>query len=734
MPIQHLYPPQHLALAIALALGCADISLAQHHDNAPTPTETTAEWQARLKAFAKATDTDEFKVKKTYNGAKGVALQMGDSNDLVIVSGRGKLIGLVEGGGGINVLQLDIAKGGKLQEIRNFQDLDVRQGEWSITGNVDGKSLIDSTAKLINTGHIGGEMRILGGLDNQGVVANTVTLEPGASMANSGTVNGSVYVRESASFSGNGTVDFLSVAGQLEVGYEIGAPSITGNFELLNGAELIYGVNADGGSSTINVGETATLNNATLKIAAAPGEYIGTSKHIVIDADKVEGEFGTVVSDLAFMTATPNYTGTQVGLTYTRNDIPLEDAATTDNGRRFTTSIEEPQPVEPPQAKPVETATVAQAPAAAGPDIDATPPTPTELPKIASAEQKSVGQQQTTRPKAKPNTAINALLGTNRATAANAIDQLSGYDTADLANATLSSIAPISSGMLSAMGQINPGSARADGQVWVQPLGNSGSVGKQFGGGSLKHSTKGLMLGTDWAVGPDWRLGVIGGKTHTRLDSRQFDGELDSWHLGAYALRQNGPLALRLGAVYGNHDGGTKRHVAFNGFSDRLKGHYDANTQQVFGQVGYNLNIDHFDVEPYVHLGYQRYQRDRYTEKGGDAALQFNSQSQDHYSSNLGLSLARSFPLDHGMRWTPRLNVSWKHIYGDVRGNSRQRLATGGNMYTIEGVELDRDSLLLEAGLDLAVSPRHTLGVSYNGETGQDNRNSALMGQWRMMF
>ncbi|WP_256229537.1 hypothetical protein [Pseudomonas sp. Q11] len=38
------------------------------------------------------------------------------------------------------------------------------------------------------------------------------------------------------------------------------------------------------------------------------------------------------------------------------------------------------------------------------------------------------------------------------------------------------------------------------------------------------------------------------------------------------------------------------------------------------------------------------------------------------------------------------------------------------------------------AGLDLAVSPRHTLGVSYRGETGQDNRNGALMGQWRMMF
>lgn len=311
---------------------------------------------------------------------------------------------------------------------------------------------------------------------------------------------------------------------------------------------------------------------------------------------------------------------------------------------------------------------------------------------------------------------------------------MSGYDTADLGNATLSSVAPISTGMLAAMGQNTSQGAHGNGQVWVQAIGNSGRVGKHLDDYALKHSTTGLLLGTDWAINPTWRIGIIGAKSETRLDGHRFEGRLDSWHVGAYALRQDGPLALRLGAVYGDHDGSTKRHVAFNGFSDRLKGRYDANTQQVFGQVGYNLDVGHFDIEPYVQLGYQHYQRDHFKEKGGDAALQFESQTQDHYTSELGLHLARPFVLDQGARLTPRLNVGWKHLYGDVRGSSRQRLVDGGMTYTVEGIELDRDSLLLEAGLDLAVSPRHTLGVSYKGETGQDNHNGALMGQWRMMF
>jgi len=320
------------------------------------------------------------------------------------------------------------------------------------------------------------------------------------------------------------------------------------------------------------------------------------------------------------------------------------------------------------------------------------------------------------------------------ATAADAIDQLGGYDTADLGNATLSSVAPISTGMLSVMGRHNPSGEHGNGQVWVQAVGNSGSLAKQLGSYALKHSTKGLMLGTDWAVSSNWRLGVIGSKTQTRLDSYQFDGALDSWLVGAYAVRQDGPVALRLGAVYGSHDGSTKRHVAFNGFRDHLKGRYDATTQQVFGQVGYHLDVGRFDIEPYVQVGYQRYQRDAYVEKGGDAALQYNGQTQEHYNSDLGLRLARPFVFDQGMRLTPRMDIGWKHLYGDISGNSHQHLVNGGNTYTIQGVELDRDSLLLQAGLDLAVSPRHTLGLNYSGETGQDNRNGALMGQWKMMF
>jgi outer membrane autotransporter protein len=711
MPTQHLFLPQHLALAIALALGCAEVSMAQSVAGEARSVETTAQMQARLKTFM---DPSADTKRENVTNARETPLLKDNSNDLVIVSKQGKLFGLTDGGGGTNVLLLDTAGGGALGETRNFQDSYFKQGEWSNGGAFNGGSLVDSKARLTNTGQITGAVHVLGVFDNRGTVA------------------GPVLVGKKGTFVGNGTVDTLDVTGLMEVGPELGAPSVINDLKFSRSATLVYGIDAEKGSAMVKVGGTATLGNATLKIIAVSGEATEAGKHVVIKADKIDGKFGKVINELAFMTATPDYTTEkQVELVLARNEVPLEQATVNPNGQEFVSAIPTPQSAEP--SPPAPSGTSAPSPAA---KPQATRPTSKliEPPKIASTAPTPAAQSSATQPVPKPNAAINALLGTNLTTAADAIDQLGGYDTADLGNATLSSLAPISSGMLSAMGRNNPVGEHGNGQVWVQAIGNSGSLAKQLGNFALKHSTKGLMLGTDWAVSSNWRLGVIGSKTQTRLDSYQFEGALDSWLVGAYAVRQEGPLALRLGAVHGSHDGSTKRHVAFNGFKDHLKGRYAATTQQVFGQVGYNLDVGHFDIEPYAQVGYQRYQRDAYSEKGGDAALRYNGQAQGHYSSDLGLRLARPFVFDQGMRLTPRVDVGWKHLYGDIRGSSHQHLVNGGNTYTIKGVELDRDSLLWQAGLDLAVSPRHTLGLNYSGETGQDNRNGALIGQWRMMF
>ncbi|MEO4014909.1 autotransporter outer membrane beta-barrel domain-containing protein [Pseudomonas rossensis] len=759
MSVQHKYRPKHLALAIALALGFTEISLAQQVSiDATIPSGATPEQLiAALDAFINDPATNKIPINKA---ADGTDRTFGDGDDLVIVSGRGVLSGLIDGGDGVNFLQLDTASGGTLGESRRFEGLELKRSTWTMNGSGDFNTgvLIRSKATLINNGHIQGGALTQGTLVNNGKIGGGATVQSGGTLNNPGTIEGDVVIHEKGAFAGNGVTGSLKVNGKLSVDGLHGAPKVKGDLNLSKTAELTYEVNADRKSETILVGGTASLGDATLNIIAAPGDYPLISENNILIANKVEGEFGKVLNNLAFLTPKLKYEEKTVDLIFVRNDVKMESVATTDNGKEVAQSIEEPKDI--PQAPsvaeapnppaitdtsvPVSTPTTT----AEKPSTAATPPT-TDQPVTASTPPPATNSIAAVPKASSPtNAAVAALLSADKQTASVAIEQLAGGQNANLAKATLNSDSPISATMLSAMRQLDSASSYSNstrrngprlaagsednGRVWLQALGHGGTLDRDHD--ALKHTTHGLVLGADWGIDEEWRIGVMSGKSETRLDSRGLDGDLDSWHLGAYALRQNGPMSLRLGATYSNHDGSTKRRVAFKGFSDRPEGRYDANTQQAFAEVGYNLGQANVSIEPFASLGYQRYQRDTYTEKGGAAALKVHGQTQNNMNSTFGLRLAKLNTLDNGMQLTPRFSAGWKHTYGDVYSDTRQRLVTGGKNFTVSGATLDRDSLLVDAGLDLGLSAKHTLGVGLTGEIGTDSRNHGVTGQWRMSF
>ncbi|NWB96033.1 autotransporter outer membrane beta-barrel domain-containing protein [Pseudomonas gingeri] len=331
--------------------------------------------------------------------------------------------------------------------------------------------------------------------------------------------------------------------------------------------------------------------------------------------------------------------------------------------------------------------------------------------------------------------------------------QLSGADNANLGRATLSGSNLVGNSALAAMRQLdnhhNAAPGGAPGQVslsgsaklkpgesrlWVQALNNASSFEQAPGQKDFKQNTQGLVMGVDWALDSEWRMGLLGGKSQSKHKGSRFDGDLDSWHIGTYALHQSGPVALRLGAIHSQHYGKTQRNVEFMGYKDRLTGDYGANSQQAFAELGYNLGSGSLSAEPFANLGYQRYSRKGYTEKGGEAALKADAQTQDNFSTTLGLRTASIKYMDNKMSLAPRLSAGWKHLYGAIDSTSTQTHQVSGRTFNTKGIAQDRDSLVVEAGLDLNLSARHSVGVAYNGEVGNNSRTHGLMGQWKMSF
>ncbi|MDT3310310.1 autotransporter domain-containing protein [Pseudomonas sp. rhizo66] len=609
----------------------------------------------------------------TISGSNGLALDLGGGNDSLTLRNGSRFVGVVDGGSGYDRVVMDDAAGGSFGASRNFEWLEVKQGAWTLTGHDD--------------------------FSDGGAVRN------GATLINQGSIAGNLSVDAGGVYAGGGSVGNLNVNGTLRTDTSLGRATIVRDLNMGSAATLAYGVNADGSSAPVQVGGIANLNGATLAVNPGIGTYPWQSHYTVLQAAQVNGTFGKVSSDYAFLTPTLAYTPTQVDLTYTRNDVAFNAFATSGNGSNAANSLA------------------------------------------------SIG---------KDNALYNALLNTSQSSAGAAIEQLAGTSNANLTSATLGASSQVGSSMLSAMQQMGvspgllvgldqrdtpvlaangvPSEARnlndpnARGRLWLQGIGGYGKLDGEHGSSGLEQRTKGSVLGADWSLNPAWRLGVLGGYSKTDLDATGVDGNVESWHAGVYALHQNGPMSLRLGAAYSGHQGESKRTIAFNGFSDRPKGDYDADSQQAFAELGYAMGSGRLSAEPFASLGYQRYHRDRYQEKGGAAALQVDSQTQDNFSSTFGLRLAHLNSLDNGMSVTPRMAAGWKHTYGDVSSSTRQAFVTGGTAFSVDGSSLDRDSLVLEAGLDVGISARHTLGVGYSGEIGSNSRNHGLIGQWQMSF
>lgn len=364
----------------------------------------------------------------------------------------------------------------------------------------------------------------------------------------------------------------------------------------------------------------------------------------------------------------------------------------------------------------------------------------------------------------KSNVLYNAVMTISQSAAgiSAAIESLAAGSNANLSSATLAASSSVMTSMRIAMQQMGSDSGlrvgldssqtpvlaatgvaktvrnlndpSAPGRVWLQGIGSYGKLDGEQGNSSFEQRTAGSVLGVDWSLSPLWRVGVLAGYSKSNLDSHNVDGQFHSWHVGAYAMRRDGPFVLRLGAAYSGHDGDNKRIVEFESFRDRPKGSYDADSQQAFAEAGYLLGSGRLNIEPFANLGYQRYHRDHFAEKGGIAALAVDAQTQENFSSTMGVRLVLLHQLQNGISLTPRTSLGWRHIYGNVDSQTRQAFLLGGNAFNVEGTSLDRNSLVVEAGVDVGLSARHTLTVGYNADLGSNSRNQALIGQWQMSF
>ncbi|OJY04925.1 MAG: hypothetical protein BGP07_09555 [Rhizobiales bacterium 63-22] len=547
-----------------------------------------------------------------------------------------------------------------------------------------------------------------GGTIDGGVMLNAGSSTHGGSMATPITVGGSVVVDQTSFMGGNwqiaGNVDS---SGIIAPGNSVGRIALDGNLTLDANSVYNVEVNGNGESDLIQVGGTANLAG-TVKVSSLGG-YLLESPYTILTAGSLAGTRFSDVSwggSTLFIDPALSYDANNVFLTLARNDVAFSSVAKTSNQRATTDALDNLS-----LSNPLTNSVAFLDASEAGGAFD----------QLSGDTYASVKTGLIDTANLTADAINNRLRSAFAGVAAKEVPVLS-YAQAPRRRASQ----PFDS--------VSPAQSSYDYAAWASGFGSWVDHDGNANAGRLKTSTGGFLSGVDVGFASGWRLGVVGGYSHTDLDAkdRYASANSDNWHLGIYGGNQWGPLGLRAGLVQTWHNIDSSRSVAYTGFNDGLDADYHARTLQAFGELGYRIDMAAASFEPFANLSYVSLHTDGFTERGGAAALSVDSDTTNTTFTTLGLRA--SAPLQLGST-TANLKgtLGWRHAYGDTTPESTQFFA-GSNAFTVDGVAIAKDAALVEAGFDVAITKASTFGVSYVGQFGNGTTQNGFNASLNVKF
>ncbi|MDI6029393.1 autotransporter domain-containing protein [Corticibacterium sp. UT-5YL-CI-8] len=582
---------------------------------------------------------------------------------------------------------------GKLSVLGGVQTLGGQNSFTGLTTVGSGAGLL-----LSDTGTLAGEVSVSGLFGNDGDVAGETTVKRGGTAAGTGTFGGLTVAQ-------GGTV----APGTLnDSGEPASVLTVDGDFVQQDGSTYLAGI-APGNDPDKAADRIAVTGGATIDSGASvelvrqgAGQFALDTRYTLLTAAQgVDGTYGGLTGDLhidsPFVDFGLAYDVNNVYLDVDRSTVAFADVGTTFNQRSVAAASE------------------------------------------ALGSGNAIYDNALFLTEGGSRAAFDLLSGEVHASAKGALIEGSHFVRGAASERIRAAFAGVgaSSAPVTTLGSDGMKSASATTEklaVWGRGF---GAWGRQDGDGNavrLDYSTGGFLGGADALVAETWRVGVLAGYSRTSfdVDDRRSSGSSDNYHLGAFAGTQWDRLGFRSGLVYTWHRLDSRRSVSFTGLSDTLSSDYDAGTFQAFGELGYRIDTAAVALEPYANLAYVHLNTDGFGETGGAAALHGSDQSTDTTFGTLGLRASSAFSLG-SMSATAHGGIGWRHTFGDVTPMASMAFANGA-VFDVRGAPIAKNAALVEAGLELDLTARAALGLTYQGQIASDSQEHGFNAKLAVRF
>lgn len=505
----------------------------------------------------------------------------------------------------------------------------------------------------------------------------------------------------------------------------LGQITVAGNLTLAPGALYRVDATADGQADRVAVGGSATVAGAAVAAQAGTGAYAPRTRYTILSAaGGVQGRFAGVSSNFAFLTPFLGYEPGAVTLTLARNDLDFSAVARTRNQGAAAAAV--------------------QAGAVGSPLYDAVATLSAPQARAAFAGLAGDGHA--------------SLTGTSFATAGlvreAVLDRLrwggapEARDYGTLPAAYAADLPGQPAEPVAVPARVVDGRMLS---LWGQGLGSVGQARGDGNAAGLSRRSAGFVLGVD-ARGASLglgglRLGLVGGHVETDLSGpgQVQTGTIASTFGGVYGSLEAGPAVLRFGALAADEPARLRRVVTAPGLTDSATARTHGRSVQGFGEAGYRIALGSGAgagpgdgsgpvLEPFVGAGAVSLGRDRFAEQGGAATLAGAARESVVPTTTAGLRVEAPLDPTGDRPVFVHALAGYRRAYGDVTPTALLTVRGTGAQFVSAGLPLDRDALVAEAGLSLALSPAATLDLSYTGQIGARAQDHAAKGAFTYRF
>jgi outer membrane autotransporter protein len=583
----------------------------------------------------------------------------------------------------------------------------------TITGAVNGTGP-GSTLDIGGTGEASLPGGVFTGIDNLNTGTGTLLIDAGTNVTFAGgtTVGGNLVVNGTLGGpatvgAGGGIVGGGSITGPVTVGGTVAPSGIdgatgaaagsgtpgtvlgTGDLTLTPGSTTQIRTAANNVSDTINVTGTAAVAGQ-LAVKPTSRTYAPVTRYTVIrTTGGVTGTYaGVTPIDLPFLDTSVATEGNDVVLTYSQAGSGLGTGGTPFGNWP---GLNQNQ---------TNMATQMQAIAVSGGD-----PLPTLLGNVRG-------------------------LGT--ASVVGAFDSLTGETFASAANAELAGQSQYQDSVFYRL-KLERDTGEQGPAVWAEPYTSSSTFDHSPEVARADYRIHGVVVGTDAALTPDFRLGLHANvaNSRTEVDRRGDYTDVDQAAIGIHAQYFNQQQWWVQGLLsYGWQNADSSRRIAVSELNPEATGHYNGKTTNGSLEGGYRFSLGQaMHLEPFVGAYYSKVKYDSFTEKGaGDADLNVGKANASSLQYGVGARLIGDVDLGvQGTKLHPILLVRYLHNTKDDTVTVNNSFADmPANAFTVQGSQPTRNHWQAGVGVSFDITPKASTFVYYNADVAGHSHSDAV--------